>query len=75
MVNDGETGLLFKAKDAMDLQKKISFLFDNPDLSKQYGNNGYIKLLDEYSAEVHYQKLMNVFNTVLKVEVKNIVNT
>ena len=75
MVNDGKTGLLFNVKDANDLQSKIAFLFNNPDLSKNYGNNGYDKLLDEYSSEVHYQKLMNVFNKVLNTDVKDIVNT
>ena len=75
MVINGETGLLFNTKDAVDLQKKVSFLFDNPDLSMQFGNNGYSKLLDEYSADVHYEKLMKLFNTVLNIEEKNIVNT
>ena len=74
MVNDGKTGLLFNVKDAIDLQSKIAFLFDNPELSKEYGNNGYNKLLDEYSADVHYQKLMNVFDTVLNNNIKDIVN-
>ena len=74
MVNDSETGLLFKPKDANDLQNKVSFLFNNPALSKLYGNNGYHKLLSEYSAETHYKKLMYVFNKVLKVGIKNSVN-
>lgn len=74
MVNDGETGLLFNAKDANDLKNKVSFLFDNPVLSKLYGNNGYNKLIDEYSAEIHYKKLMNVFNAVLNTGAKISVN-
>lgn len=74
MVSDGKTGLLFKAKDANDLKDKVSFLFNNPVLSKLYGNNGYNKLIDEYSAEIHYKKLMNVFNAVLNTGVKMSVN-
>ena len=64
MVDDNNTGLLFNPKDASDLQKKVSFLFNNPDINIKYGNNGYNKLLHEYSAGFHYDKLMAVFTSL-----------
>ncbi|MEP7144525.1 MAG: glycosyltransferase family 4 protein [Ferruginibacter sp.] len=66
MVVDRETGLLFNMQDVADLQEKIAFLLNDPGLCEQYGINGYIKLQEEFGAEKHYQKLMKVFNSVLK---------
>ncbi len=65
MVDEAETGLLFIPKDANDLRKKVTFLFNNPDLNVSYGNNGYNKLLSVYSAPIHYEKLMKVFYAVI----------
>ena len=66
MVIDNKTGLLFNIKDVNDLSQKVSLLMNNPILCEQYGNNGYNKLYEEYGAEMHYQKLLNVFNIVLE---------
>ena len=60
-----ETGLLFHQQDFLDLREKVNFLLQNPALCKQYGDNAYHKLQDEYGSEKHYEKLMNVFNSVL----------
>lgn len=65
MVNDKITGLLFKSQNDSDLKEKVTWLFNNKDLCEQYGQNGYHKLLNEYSAENHYQKLIKVFNAVV----------
>ena len=74
MVDDNNTGLLFNPKDANDLQKKVSFLFNNPEINIKYGNNGYNKLLLEYSAAFHYDKLMKVFTSVINTNLTNIVH-
>jgi glycosyltransferase involved in cell wall biosynthesis len=65
MVIDKKTGLLFRMQDEADLREKITLLMNNPQLCQEYGENGFIKLQDEYGAEMHYEKLMRVFDGVL----------
>ena len=65
MVVDAETGLLFKQQDFLDLREKVKLLMDNPGLCEQYGIKAHHKLQEEYGSEKHYQKLMNVFSSVL----------
>lgn len=68
MIIDKKTGLLFKMQDENDLKEKVTLLLNNLNLSEQYGINGFKKLQDEYGPEMHYEKLMNVFNSVVKKE-------
>ncbi|MEP7108284.1 MAG: glycosyltransferase family 4 protein [Ferruginibacter sp.] len=68
MIINEKTGLLFIQQDFIDLQEKVSFLLDNPGLCQEYGTNGFNRLQEEYSSEMHYKKLLKVFNSVLKNE-------
>lgn len=65
MIIDNKTGCLFKMQDEINLREKVTVLLNNPGLSEQYGINGFKKLADQYGADMHYEKLMNVFSTVL----------
>lgn len=64
MVTPYETGLLFEPKDAKDLSQKVSLLLNDMALCKQYGLNGYNKLINCYSEESHYHQLLKVFQNV-----------
>lgn len=66
MVVDNETGLLFNLKDSTDLATKINILFSNLDHCRRLGEKGYEKIENEYGVNVHYAKLMNVFDYALK---------
>ena len=70
MVVNAKTGLLFEAQNELDLQTKVGFLLKNPSLCEEYGNNAFTKLLIEYGAEMHYKKLMNVFETVIEKNIE-----
>jgi len=70
MIIDRKTGVLFKIHDQTDLREKVIELLNNPDLCEQYGINGFKKLEDEFGAEMHYEKLMNVFSGVLKKDMQ-----
>ncbi len=65
LVIDNETGLLFKLKDVEDLRSKIKYLFENPGINKQLGENAFDKLNKEYSSTEHYKKLMGLFKKVV----------
>lgn len=66
IVTDLETGLLFRPHDSDDLQNKISRLFANVPLCRQLGENAYIKLNKEYSADNHYHKILKVFEDAIE---------
>ena len=65
LVKDGETGLTFKYADIGNLKKKIKSMFDSPNKAALMGVNGYKTLVKEYSPQVHYVQLMNLFKTVI----------
>jgi glycosyltransferase involved in cell wall biosynthesis len=65
MIDEGQTGFLFTAKDHLHLKEKVDTLISNPQLCEQYGKKGFEKIANEYSEETHYAKLMDVFASVL----------
>ena len=62
---DNQTGLLFKLKDIQDLKDKIAYLFENNAVCEKLGENAFNMLNQEYSSEVHYKKLNNLFENVV----------
>lgn len=65
LVIDNQTGLLFKLKDIQDLKDKIAYLFENNAVCEKLGENAFNMLNQEYSSEVHYKKLNNLFENVV----------
>lgn len=65
MVDDGSTGFSFLVKSPKHLREKAEILLNDMSLCKQFGENGYTKVSTEYSQEMHYGKLMKIFNSVL----------
>lgn len=66
IVDDQVTGLLFPAKNVEALKACIGQLMGDMEMCRQLGEQAYQKLTTGYSAEVHYRKLENVFNRVVK---------
>ncbi len=75
LVINNETGLLFNIKSIEDLRSKVAYLFEDPAICKQLGENAYSRLKKEYSAEEHYRKLIHLFNSVLGKKQVKILNT
>ena len=65
MIIDGETGLLFEPGNVNDLSEKIRYLFSDTSLIYQMGIKARKKVEEEYNAELHYQRLMEVYNKAL----------
>lgn len=61
IVLPGETGLLCKAGDVIDLANKIEFLITNPERAGYYGRNGRKRSEEIYSWGEIVQKYIHVF--------------
>lgn len=64
IVEDNVTGLHFSLRDVNGLREKADHLFANPELCRQLGEQGYARLITEYSADRHYQKLIQLFEQI-----------
>lgn len=69
LVKDNVTGLTFKYGDTDDFRQKVKYMFDNPDKARCMGGQAYERLIREYTPEVHYERLMRVFEGLLKTKV------
>ena len=65
LVKDHVTGLTFEPRNVNDLREKISFLLNNPDLAERMGRQARKMVEEEFSAEVHYQRLLAVYQQAI----------
>ena len=68
LIKDGETGLLFEAGDAIDLNNKIRWVLDNPDAISKMGHNARTLAEKQYSPGLHYERLMKIYEKALRPE-------
>jgi len=66
LINENADGLLFEPGNAIDLREKILYLLNNPTKIKDMGKNGREKVERLYDAELHYQKLNNIYQKLTK---------
>jgi glycosyltransferase involved in cell wall biosynthesis len=62
MIEPGRTGLLFAPGDASELAECIRTLWADKSLRSQMGHAARDKVEKEFSAEVHYERLMEVYH-------------
>ncbi len=65
VVIDGETGLLVQEHDYMSMAKKMKQILKNPDLGKYLGENGKIRIQQNFSIDRHIEMLNEAINTAL----------
>lgn len=65
IVRDGETGLWFEPGNAEDLANKVTWLTDHPDECRRMGENARAAYLANYSPEINYQQLMDIYRGAL----------
>lgn len=65
-VIDGVTGLNFRTGDATDLRAKAEILAKDHDLARKLGEGAWTRVNTEYSPDTHYNRLMALFDSVLK---------
>ncbi len=66
IVDDGVTGFLFEPGNADDLTQKIRYLWDRPELCHRMGQAARRKVLQEYSPQKYYKRLMSVYSKAIE---------
>ncbi len=65
LVEEGETGLLYRVKDVGQLSSVIAFLHERPELAKQMGEAGRKLVRERYSQEQHLQALETIYRRLI----------
>lgn len=65
MVIDGETGMLFEPGNFNDLKEKIGFCISHRKMISEMGKKAREKIQKSFNAELHYQRLIEVYTKVL----------
>lgn len=64
MIRDGETGLLFKPGDAVELAEKMKLLLSHPNAFRRMGENARREYEAKYTPDKNYQTLMDIYQRV-----------
>ncbi|HJT70950.1 MAG TPA: glycosyltransferase [Terriglobales bacterium] len=64
LVEDGETGLLYRIKDAQQLSDAITFLQQHPELARHMGEAGWRLVRERHSQEQHLAALENIYTAL-----------
>ncbi len=64
LIDEGETGVLYRVGDVEQLAHAISFLHARPALAKAMGEAGLEKARRYHSPDLHYQALMEIYSRV-----------
>ncbi len=62
---DEKTGLLTKPNNIDDLIEKILILYNQPEIRKEMGNNGFNRVIENYNWDKIYNEYINVFKNSL----------
>lgn len=68
LINDGQTGILYKQGDSDDLFEKIWFAINNKLKSKQIAKNGRSYMYENMSAEKNADEIYDLYNEILEFE-------
>jgi len=66
VIDDGETGFLIPFGDSHMLSEYLTVLLSNEQLAAELGENGYRKVLNEFTWEKRYRALGQVYEGLLK---------
>lgn len=66
LVENGVTGLTFKYQDVADLRRCFDYMTDNESDARAMGERAFELIQSHYSPDVHYDKLIRLFNRLLK---------
>lgn len=66
MIEDYKTGFTFELNNENEIAQNMKKLYDNSELAIQMGKNAREKAENNYRPNVYYEKLMHVYDSVLK---------
>lgn len=65
LIRDGENGLLFEAKNVMELAEKINFLLSSPDLLNDMGRQARKDIEQFYIPQIYLEKVGELYKQLL----------
>jgi len=65
LVKDGETGILVKTTNSIEMAQKILLLLENEEMTKNFGRNGREKLKSEFNLEKMGNEFENLYRELL----------
>lgn len=65
VIEDKKTGLFFPPGNCMELASLIEYLWSNPKICREMGEEGQKHALTAFGPDVHYEKLIQVYKQVL----------
>lgn len=65
IVENGKTGLHFRAGDSLDLVNKVRWAFDHPIEMRHMGEYACKSCKEKYSSEQNYQQLISIYDSVI----------
>ena len=68
LVENGVTGLTFKYRDVADLRRCFDYMTDNEADARAMGERAFELIQSRYSPDVHYDKLIRLFDRLLKLK-------
>lgn len=66
IIDHKQNGLLVEPGNADELTYAIKNLYANPELCREYGKNGFEKVKEQYTNDIIYRKLMEIYKLALK---------
>ncbi len=66
LINEKVDGFIFQPGDSDGLSDKIQWIWSNRDKAKAMGLKGRKKVEEKFNAEVHYEGLVAIYNSVLE---------
>lgn len=66
IVDEGITGLLFEVGNSKEIAECIRTIYTDTELRKRMGNSARIKCQKEYSPEAHWQRFIQIYETVIR---------
>lgn len=64
IIQDGETGLLFRPGDAVDMACKVKWAAAHPEEMRKMGENARQVYMRKYTPEVNYRELLSIYEDV-----------
>lgn len=65
LIEEGQDGLIFEPKNPADLAQKVRWIWANRGKAREMGMLGRAKMEERFNAELHYEGLMNIYQSVL----------
>ena len=71
IILDGKTGYIVLPRDVSELSEKIIYLLQHPELAKQFGIDGYQRVVKQFHITRQGDHILDLYNAILKDRFRN----